>query len=116
MKSFGLDIDTWDLFLDAGNNIGIVNNPYAVAQDSACAMRTYLGECVFDNTLGMPYDTEILGHAVPRQLLEAQFTEQALRAEDAVDAITSLTNSDEGGVSGETKIIDIEGNETGVTL
>lgn len=42
-RSLRLDTQTWDLMLDGAGNLAVTDNPYAVAQDVACACSTFLG-------------------------------------------------------------------------
>jgi hypothetical protein len=63
----------WDLTLDAFGNLAITAGNYAVAQDAACACRTWRGELWYDTTRGVPYQ-QIMGHRPP----SIQFVKQAL--------------------------------------
>jgi len=62
--SLYLDPDSWDLTLNANGALKTVSNPYSIAQDVACALKTVLGECYFDNTIGIPYYEQLLGRPV----------------------------------------------------
>ena len=55
MKTLLLDQTTWDLTLDANNNIALAAEPYAFAQDAASAIRLFQGELWYDTTRGVPY-------------------------------------------------------------
>lgn len=50
-----LDQDTHDLCLDAQGNIAVATAPYSQVQDASSAILTFLGECYYDKTLGVPY-------------------------------------------------------------
>lgn len=52
---------TWDLTLDVNNNIAVAPEPYALAQDAASGIKTFLGEVYFDKTIGVPWLQQILG-------------------------------------------------------
>ena len=60
MKSLLLDRGAWDLVLDAEGNIAVCEEPYSIAQDVACACRTFKGELIYDVNDGVPYFSEIL--------------------------------------------------------
>lgn len=79
MKTLLLDRSTWDLVLDASGNIALASDPYSVAQDVASACRTFLGECYYDTTLGVPYFQQVLGLNPPLSLVRAMY-ELAARA------------------------------------
>jgi hypothetical protein len=40
MSSLLLDIDVWDLVLDANGDIALAQPPYSLAQDVACAVHS----------------------------------------------------------------------------
>lgn len=86
-----LAVDTWDLCLDAAGNIALATEPYALAQDVASAIKTFLlgenedvasiavsGECWYDDTLGIPYFDQILGHNPPLAVLVGYMEAAAL--------------------------------------
>ena len=78
-KSFLLNTEEWDVGLDDLGNIAITENPYAVAQDVACACLTFLGESWYDITLGIPYYQRILGHWPGTQLINTKMQTEALK-------------------------------------
>ncbi len=63
----------WDLQLDTAGNLAVATGHYAIAQDVASAVRTFLGEEWYDTTAGVPYIEQILGQRPPLQFLKAQF-------------------------------------------
>lgn len=56
-----LSVSGWDLTLDNNLNIAIAPEPYALAQDAASAIQTYLNEVYWDTTIGVPWLQQILG-------------------------------------------------------
>lgn len=80
MKTLLLATDTWDLCLDASGNIAVADVPYALAQDVASALRTFLGEVWYDDTLGIPYFQKVLGKAPPLTVFQALMEQTALTA------------------------------------
>lgn len=80
MKTMLLAIDTWDLCLDAAGNIAVADVPYALAQDVASALRTFLAEVYYDDTLGIPYFQKILGKAPPITVFQALMEQAAVNA------------------------------------
>lgn len=92
-----LDQSGWDLVLDANGNIALAEEPYALAQDAASAIRTYLGECYWDTTVGVPYLTQILGKTPNPALLKQALIEAALTVPDVLSAqvfLQSITETD----------------------
>jgi len=78
MTSLLLDRTTWDFVLDANSNLAVCTEPYSVLQDVACAIRTWLGECWYDTSLGLPYDSGIFDGISSIPLLRSQAEEAAM--------------------------------------
>lgn len=78
MKSLLLDRTTWDLSVDANRNLAVCTEPYSVLQDVATAIRTWLGECWYDTSLGLPYDSGIFNGSSSVPLLRAQAEQAAM--------------------------------------
>src|ERR1017187_2889962 len=92
-----LDQLAWDLVLDINGNIALAARPYAVAQDVASAVKTFLGEVYYNATLGIPYFEDILGHLPPASLLVQLIQNEALTVSNVVSAqciIQSYTDRD----------------------
>ena len=94
-KSMLLETETWDLSLDASGNIASTQNPYAVAQDAACACSTFLGEAWYDTTLGIPYYERILGHWPGSQLINTKMAAEAKKLPYVQDAFCTVTISND---------------------
>lgn len=95
-----LDPATYDLVLDANNNIAVAGPPYALAQDAASAILTYLGEVYFDETIGLPWLTQIFGKKPSLALLKQQLVDAAKTVPDVASAqvfISSFTNRNVAG-------------------
>lgn len=71
-----LDQTAWDLVLDANGNIAVASEPYSLAQDAASAIKTFLGECWWDTTVGVPY-SKILAQNPPLALLKQAMVDAA---------------------------------------
>lgn len=109
-----LDIDTWDFIIDADRNMALCSAPYSVAQDVACAIRTFIDEVIFNLDEGIPYFDTILGHTPPLQLVQGRITEEALKVNGVSQARTLISKSDQGEISGEIQIIDTAGEALNV--
>lgn len=90
-KSFKLVTDRWDISLDDTGSIAITSNPYAVAQDVACACSTFLGEAWYDTTLGIPYYERILGHWPGTQLINTKMATEAKKLPYVQSAFCTTT-------------------------
>lgn len=116
-KSFLLDTDTWDLKLDGKGNIAITSNPMAVAQDVACACSTFLGECWYDTSLGIPFYEQILGHWPGTQLINSKLQSEALKLPYVQQAVCSSLITDSTRIaSGVLVVTDTNGEEMQIQL
>jgi hypothetical protein len=86
-SSLLIDYDNWDLCVDATGNIAVAAPPYAVAQDVSCAIRTFLGDCYYDQTIGTPYLTTILGQTPPLSYFKQQIESAALTVPSVAQAL-----------------------------
>lgn len=107
-----LDTDQWDLVLDAAGNIAMAAPPYALAQDVATAVRTFLGEVYYDTTQGIPYFEEVLGQLPPAALLTQLISNQALTVPGVVAAECVITSFNAGAVTGQIQFTDESGETT----
>lgn len=111
-----LDTDQWDLVLDAAGNIAMASPPYALAQDVASAVRTFLGEVWYDTTLGIPYQTEVLGKLPPAAMLTQLISTEALTVPGVVTAQCVITSFAAREVSGQIIFTDESGEETTIAF
>ena len=77
MDTIILDTVEWDLVLDSSGNIAVAADPYALAQDAASAIKTFLGECYWDTAIGVDWLGSILGKRSPAALLKAELEKAA---------------------------------------
>lgn len=116
-KSFQLDTESWDIMMDGKGNIAITANPYAVAQDAACACSTFLGECWYDTTLGIPFYEQILGRWPGTQLINSKLQSEALKLPYVQQAVVSSLISDTTRIaSGVMVLTDTNGDEMQIQL
>ncbi|ACR29231.1 hypothetical protein [Burkholderia glumae] len=99
-----LDQQTWDLCVDAAGNIAVADEPYAIAQDAASAVRTFQGECWFNTTIGVPYWSDILGHRPPLQLVKSSIVTEAKRVQNVVGAQCFLTGFVDRKLTGQLQV------------
>jgi len=72
----------WDLTLDSSGDLSMATPDESLAQDVACAIRTFLGECWYDVSLGMPYFQSIFGKRPPSSFVKARIVAAAKTAQD----------------------------------
>jgi len=110
MRSLLLDVETWDLAIDAAGNIAVAADPYAMAQDAANAIRLFQGELYFDTRPGIPYFQQILGHAPPISLMKAYFVRAALTVPGVVKARAFISEWTDRTVRGQVQVFDANGS------
>lgn len=110
MRTALLDVETWDLAIDAAGNIAVASDPYSKAQDAASAIRLFQGELYFDTRPGIPYFAEILAHAPPLSLMKAYFVRAALTVPGVVSAQAFILEWTNRVVRGQVQITDENGN------
>src|SRR6185312_17504381 len=90
----------WDVILDPAGNWLLANPDSSIAQDVASAIRTFLGECWYDSTLGLPYFEQILGQRPPRSLVVSKIQREALRIPDVATAAVTLLGLKDRALTG----------------
>lgn len=104
-----LDPQKWDLELDSAGNIAAAEAPYQLAQDAASAIRTFLGECYYDTTIGVPYWSQILGHWPPMELVKSQIAAAAMTVPGVIAAKVYIASLKDRKISGQVHITDSAG-------
>lgn len=106
-----LDRTAWDLVLDSLGNIAVASEPYSLAQDAASVIRTFsdggpggLGECYYDNTLGIPYLTQIFGKSPTIAQLKGILQAAAETVPGVASAQVFLTSVSNRSVSGQVQV------------
>jgi len=110
MPSLLLDQGNWDLCLDANGSIAVARPPYSTAQSVSCAIRTVLGECYYDTTLGIPYFGNILGKNPPLTYVISQMEAAALSVPAVVSATCTISSVEGRAVTGQVEFTDSDGS------
>lgn len=106
-SSLLLDQSSWDLVVDAYGNIAVAGPPYSVAQDVACAVRTFQSEVFYDTSLGVQYFGKILGKNPPLSFIAAQIEAAALSVAGVVSATCTINSVSGRSISGQVKFTDV---------
>lgn len=110
-----LDRSTWDLVQDASGNIAVAAEPYSLAQDAASAIRTFLGECYLDTSIGVPYLQQVFGKAIPATVLQSLLVDAALTVPDVASAQVALQQVTNRLVTGQVQVVSTSGVTSGPT-
>lgn len=104
-----LNPTNWDLLVDAGKNIAVADEPYALAQDAASAIKLFRTEDYYDLTRGIPYWEEILGHWPPVRVMKAYFVRAALTVPNVVEAQAFIESIEDRRPKGQVQVTDRQG-------
>ncbi len=104
------------MVLDSNGDIALANPPYAVAQDVASAIRTFLGECYYDTTLGVPYWQDFLGQPFSQSAVIQAMNAAAKTVPGVVTASTVITSFTNRQVSGQVQFSTSDGTTTTVNF
>lgn len=115
-KTLLLDTAEWDLVLDANGDIALADEPYAISQDVASAIRTFQTDCWYDQRKGMPYWQQILGHYPPMALVRSAIVKEAMGEPNVAQVKVRRLDLTDRLVTGEVLVIDADGRENGVTF
>jgi len=109
MNSLLLDLTNWDLVVDSTGNIAVAQEPYAVAQDVATAVKLFFGELWYSRNSGVPYWSGILGARPPLSFVKAQLVRAALTVPRVVEARCIIASFVGRTVAGQIQVIDVTG-------
>lgn len=104
-----LDQETWDLITDAAGSIAMATEPYSLVQDVASAIRLFFGELWYDQTQGIPYFENILGHRPTLAYVKIQIEKAALTVPTIILAKCTITTFDNRDIQGYVQITDANG-------
>jgi len=111
-----LDQDAWDLVLDSNGNIALASPPYAIAQDVASAIRTFLGECWYNTELGINWWGQVFGQLPPSSLIIELINQEALTVSGVVSVQTVITSFSERALAGYVQFVDVNNVTTTVNF
>lgn len=109
-----LDRTVWDLCKDSSFNIAVASEPYRIAQDVACAIKTFQGEVYYDTQRGIAYWAQILGLDPPLALLKTSFVNAAMTVPGVVAAVCYIDAITNRQVTGQVLVTDVDGGITPV--
>ena len=120
-----LDVEAWDLTLDASGDIALATPLYAITQDVASACRTFLGEVYYDTSLGVPYlgpapplneQGAILGRTPPLNVLQGALAAAALTVPFVETASCVISSFHNRVASGQVQFTTEDGQQLEVSI
>ena len=107
-----LDTETWDLITDSNGNIAVCSAPYSLMQDVASACRLFKGELYYDESAGIPYFEDVLGHSPPLSLVRSYEERAALTVNGVTSAKCVIRDVTDRGLTGWILFVDENGDES----
>jgi hypothetical protein len=111
MNTLLLDGSAWDLVLDSNGNIAVASEPYSLAQDAASAIKTFLGECYLDMTVGVPWLQQIFGKSPPVAIIKSALVDAAETVPDVATAQVFFTSLTARALSGQVQVVSASSGE-----
>lgn len=117
MRTLTLDLDTWDIGVDAAGQIAVSSGPYAIAQDVANACRLFTNDAWFDPKKGVPHFSIELGRIPNPSMLREKLRQAALSVEGVADVkIENLTLNDDRVLTGDIRLTLVTGETANVAF
>lgn len=116
MDTLLLELNDWDLCIDASRNIALASAPYALAQDVASAIKTFLGEVWYNTAEGVPYFSQILGKTPPVAVFQEYMIAAALTVPNVVSATCVVSSFENRTVTGQVQFVDNLGKTSTVSF
>jgi hypothetical protein len=82
----------------------VADEPYAIAQDVASAIRLFTGEAYYDTTRGVPHFQTILGRQPPLSVLKATLVKAAKTVPQVANAAVFISAVSDRTVSGQVQV------------
>ncbi len=105
-SSLVLELQDWDLCVDTSGNIALAKEPYAIAQDVASACKTFLGECWYNTTYGIPYLQQVLGQLPSLSVIKALLVAAAETVPGCGNPVVIITGFQDRQLTGQVQFID----------
>lgn len=103
-KSLMLDLDEWDLTLDAAGNIAVTTGAYAVAQNVANAVRLFTDDAWYDPQRGIPHFMVDLGHRPDASVVRNRVRKAALGVDGVAAAVVTVAGEDDRVLGGDIEL------------
>lgn len=104
MQTLLLTVDTWDLCLDADNNIAVASEPYALAQDAASSVRCFLGEPWYNTKRGVPYFQTVFKPGASLPVVKNLLASNAAKVPDVSAAQVMISSLKDRVLSGQIQV------------
>lgn len=115
-KTLALELQDWDLCVDTSGNIALATEPYSIAQDVASACKTFIGECWYNTTYGIPYLQQVLGQLPSQSIIKALLVTAASTVPGCGNPIATITGFTDRVITGQVQFIDSFGQPQTVSI
>lgn len=114
--SLTLDLDNWDLTLDAGGDIATATGPYAIAQNVANAVRLFTNDAFYDPQRGIPHSIVDLGFLPQESVVRSRVGAAARGVEGVATVEVENLDLEERVLTGNIQLTTSEGDTVDVAL
>lgn len=111
-----LDLDEWDLTLDAAGNIATASGVYAIAQNVANAVRLFTKDAYYDPDKGIPHFLIDLGHRPQQSVIQSNINRVARRVNGVASASLDTVEIEDRILRGVINITTKDGASADVTF
>jgi len=100
MKTLLLDVDAWDVTLDASGQIATAIGPYSIAQNVANIVRLFTDDAWYDRARGIPHFAIDLAQRPDPAVLRSRVRAAVLQVDGVAEAEVSTELDEDGRVLG----------------
>ena len=111
-----LNLEDWDLTLDAGGNIATSSGPYAIAQNVANAVRLFTDDAYYDPERGIPHFIVDLGLLPQQSVVRSRVGAAARGVEGVAAAQVEALALEERVLTGNIRLTTTEGASADVAF
>ena len=111
-----LDLDAWDLTLDAGGDIATSTGPYAIAQNVANAVRLFTDDAYYNPERGIPHFIVDLGLLPQESVVRSRVGEAAAGVDGVASADVEITGLEHRVLTGNIQLTTTDGAIVDVAL
>jgi len=117
MQTLLQDPDNWgNILLDANGNWALADDPYRLAQDVCCAIRTFTADLWYYQQIGIPYYGVIFGEKPNLTIVRDYLEKAALSVTGVVKAKAVIATFVDREITGQVIITDAAGVTNGVNF
>ena len=116
MRTLTLDLEDWDLTLDAAGRIATSSGPYAIAQNVANAVRLFTNDAWYNPRRGIPHFTVDLSLMPTASVVRSRIRKAAMGVEGVAAANVEIFAYTDRVLTGNIALTTNTGDQADVTF